>query len=104
MSNLRKEFIKEWRVWYSMRYKAHRAGVEFKKEWDTFEGWLDEVGPRPGDNYQFCRDKSPEDNHEPWNETTAGWRAMPAGRNHSYRNYYTTSRIVLDKIAQSSDE
>ena len=70
-----------------MRYKAHRDGVKLKPEWETFEGWFDEVGPKPGRRYQFCRNHPDED----WNENNATWRKMPCGRERKYRNYYVQS-------------
>lgn len=85
MKTLRQHYLTEWRVWYSMRYKAHRDGVHLKPEWEVFETWFDEVGERPGDNYQFCRDDSIDNPMTPWNETTSGWREMPLGRKkHRY--------------------
>ena len=97
--SLRSEFLREWRIWYSMTYKAKRDDVPMKTDWLDFELWLEEVGPRPKGNYQFCRDDSPFDPNTPWNEETAGWRKMPCGRQaHKYRNYYTTSKATLEKI------
>jgi len=89
MKTLRQHYLDEWRVWYSMTYKAKRDGIELKPEWENFEQWFDEVGERPGDNYQFCRDNSHYEPMTPWNETTAGWRKMPLGRiNHAYQPGY----------------
>ena len=87
--NLRKQYLSEWRVWYSFTYKARRDGVEVKPEWLDFEQWINEVGPRPKSNYQFCRDNSHYEPNTPWTEHTAGWRNMPLGRlNHCYQPHY----------------
>ena len=92
MKTLRQHYLQEWRIWYSMRYKAHRDGVELKPEWETFELWFDEVGERPSSKHQFCRDNSHYEPRTPWNESTAGWRRMPCGRkNRQYSGYYAVS-------------
>ena len=91
--SLRQEYLTEWRVWYNAFNKAKQHGVEVYKPWQDFEYWLGDVGPRPKDGYQFCRD----DWEGPWHPDNAGWRSMPAGRQRAYRGYYKVS--ALKRIA-----
>jgi len=93
--SLRKDYLTEWRIWYSMTYKAERDEVPIKTDWLNFEFWLDEVGPRPAEHFQFCRD-----NYDTaWNEETAGWREMPGGRqDHPYGPYYHTCKATRERL------
>ena len=70
-----------------MQYKARRDGYYIKPEWETFVGWIDDVGPKPEGNYYFCR----HDWYGPWNTENAGWQLMPKGRKRSYRRGYADS-------------
>ena len=62
-SALRKEYIKEWRIWYEMNYRC-RENIEYYVEtnvcpdWQGPEGfinWLDHMGPQPGPGYIMDR-------------------------------------------------
>lgn len=55
-TTLRKEYIKEWRIWYRMiqlcEQKKEKSYIEVDvcEEWQGQEGfvqWLDDLGPRP---------------------------------------------------------
>lgn len=56
MKNLRNEYLSDWRVWYSMQYKAHNVYYcDLEADWNDFETWLGEFGCRPADHYRFVR-------------------------------------------------
>lgn len=56
MSNLRKEYLTEWRLWYSMVYKAYNNyNCDLEPSWLDFATWLADVGPRPTPNSRFVR-------------------------------------------------
>jgi len=62
-SDMRKEYLDEWRLWYRMHYVCehnHHYYVETSvcEEWQGEQGfinWFDHVGPRPGPEYVFDR-------------------------------------------------
>jgi hypothetical protein len=90
--SLRGEYIKEWRVWYNAFNKAKKDDVEVYEPWLNFYNWFDDLGPRPGDGYQFCRD----DWEGPWTPDNAGWRSMPCGRQRAYYGYYKVRTLGKD--------
>ena len=61
-SELRKEYLNEWRIWYRMiqrceRQEKYYVSVEVDPSFlgeSGFVNWFDEIGPRPG-NYQMKR-------------------------------------------------
>ena len=62
-SQLRKEHLAEWRVWYNMCHncknnKTYYVETDVCEEWKGPEGfinWLDDIGPRPNDKYVLDR-------------------------------------------------
>lgn len=62
-SELRKQYLAEWRIWYKMHYNCkynldYYVETRVCDEWTGEQGfinWLDELGPRPGNNYVLDR-------------------------------------------------
>lgn len=62
-SELRKEHLAEWRIWYKMIYSCREdqkyyVETEVCDEWQGPEGfiqWLDDLGPRPSDSHVLTR-------------------------------------------------
>lgn len=62
-SDLRKEYLTEWRVWYKMHYSCEHdleyyVETQVCDEWHGEQGfvnWLDDLGPRPGNDYVLTR-------------------------------------------------
>jgi len=84
MNNLRKEYLLEWRVWYNAFNKARELDLHIHPDWQDFETWLNELGPRKNPTDQFCRD----DWSKGWTPDNAGWRTMPYGRQRTYTPTY----------------
>lgn len=62
-TQLRKDYLCEWQIWYRMHQRcdqSHQYYVEISvcDDWKGpagFEQWLEDVGPKPHDDYVFSR-------------------------------------------------
>lgn len=63
-TELRKEYLKEWHIWYQMQYRIetekHKYYLEVSvcDDWkgpSGFEQWLEDLGPRPSDDHVLDR-------------------------------------------------
>lgn len=62
-TEMRKEYLDEWRVWYKMIYSCRKQtkyyiDVQVCEEWKGSEGfleWLDHIGPRPNEEMVMDR-------------------------------------------------
>lgn len=62
-SDLRKEYLSEWRIWYKMIYscehnKEYYVETEVCEDWQGEQGfvnWLDDLGPRPSPTHVLNR-------------------------------------------------
>ena len=118
-TELRKEYLVEWRVWFNMirnckLNEKYYVETEVCEEWKGPEGfveWLDDLGPRPGDNYVLDRINKFGD-YEPGNVTWATkkqnldrskfrsteigkWRKVAVANGHCPTTYYRRLRNGL---------
>lgn len=76
-TELRKEYLREWQLWYEMCYKCknnHQYYVEIDvcEEWQGPEGFVqffDDLGPRPSDNHYLTRHNKLDD----WTPANTYW-------------------------------
>lgn len=76
-TNLRKEYLREWRLWYEMCYKCQHnkeyyVEVSVCDEWqgpDGFVQFIDDLGPRPSDNHYLSR----KDKTGDWTPQNTEW-------------------------------
>lgn len=95
-TELRKEYPKEWRIWYVMNRRCETdktcyVDVEVCDEWsrkvsgeEGFINWLDAVGPRPTERHDFTR----KDTFGDWTYENSHWTPREI-RNHNQRWHQT---------------
>lgn len=93
-SQLRKQYLKEWHIWYKMIYSCEHnldyyVETQVCDEWkgpQGFVNWFDELGPCPGPNYVQDRINKLGD-YEPGNvEWTTKGNSQLRQRRHMKKN------------------
>jgi len=76
-TDLRKEYLREWQLWYEMCYKCkinakYYVEIDVCEEWQDQQGFVqffDDMGPRPSDDHYLSRINKLED----WTPSNTIW-------------------------------
>jgi len=105
-TDLRAEYLTEWRVWYKMIYSCEKnlqyyVETQVCDEWQGPQGfinWFDHIGPRPGPNYVMDRINKIGD-YEPGN---VAWTTKKENTNNQRRHQDPKQMSYWAKVARSN--
>jgi hypothetical protein len=105
-TDMRKEYIDEWRIWYKMIYscehnKDYYVEIEVCEDWQGESGflnWFDHIGPRPSPEYVHDRINKFGD-YEPGN---VEWTTKAQSMNNCRKHIDPKERAYWGKIAQQN--
>ena len=105
-TDMRKEYITEWRIWYKMNYACEHNSkyyieTEVCDEWkgeSGFLNWFDELGPRPGPQYVLDRINKLGD-YEPGN---VEWTTKSVSQQRQRKTMNPKERAYWGRIAREN--
>ena len=105
-TDMRKEYMYEWRVWYKMIYSCREnmkyyIETEVCEDWQGESGflnWFDHIGPKPGPEFVMDRINKLGD-YEPGN---VEWTSKTTSANNQRRHIKPEERAYWGKIARSN--
>ena len=105
-TDMRKEYLDEWRIWYKMIYsckhqKKYYVDIQVCEDWQDeagFLNWFDYMGPRPGADYVLDRINKLGD-YEPGN---VEWTSKTVSQNRLRKHTDPKERAYWGKIAQQN--